>query len=127
MNPLVILSLAKLVFAAPDPCKSGSFFFFPHWWEYLATEKDKYGGCQIDFTFPQDTVQVMLALLDIMLRLAGVIAIIGIIIGSVLYMLALGNPEKLTGARRAITYALVGLAISATATAAVTYVGHALK
>ncbi len=120
---LAILATGKMFapFAAATSC-SHSFFFLPPWWEYLQLNND----CSVAFHGLGDVWLVALAVIDIMLRIAAFLAVISISIGAVEYIIAIGNPERITSARKRIVNSLVGLAIVLTATAIVTFVGKAL-
>jgi len=123
-----ILWLKGLSFfaAVGDTCtlKSHSFFFLPSWWEYLNTRVDALGECSPTFNFPSDILGVGLAVLDMLLRLAGFAAVVSIIIAGAQYIFANGTPDKAAAARRRIYNSLIGLAIALTATALVTFVGN---
>jgi type IV secretory pathway VirB2 component (pilin) len=122
MLPLVIAKLKLVYFAAASSC-SHSFFFFPDWWEYLNPQPVP-PVCSINMTFPGDLWLIGLAILDILLRLAGFIAVISIIIAGFELIRSEGNSEKATNARQRLVNSLVGLAIAAGATALVTFVGN---
>lgn len=106
-------------FASSVSC-SHNFFFLPPWWEYLKVNEK---NCSIYFQGLGDVWLVVLAVIDIMLRVAAFLAVISITIGAVEYIIAIGNPERITSARKRIVNSLIGLAIVMTATAIVTYVG----
>src|SRR3954468_11554377 len=100
------------IFAAAA-CNTGNLLgFIPHWWEYLNTNTDSLGQCAINFNFPNDILAVGLALLDILLRLAGFIAVISIIIAGIQHLFTGGNPEAAANARRRLLTALMGLLIA---------------
>jgi len=140
--PVFMLLLTVTAFAAPVPtdpgnaggtgaagngsCPSNSFFFFPPWWEYLGQDVDAFGECTPAFTFPDDIWAVGLAIIDMLLRLAGFIAVIAVIISGVRYMGASGNPEKAASARKGLYNGLIGLFIALTATAVVAFIGNTL-
>ncbi|MEX2006679.1 MAG: pilin [Candidatus Saccharimonadales bacterium] len=110
------------IFAAA--CDTKAFLgFLPHWWEYLKTEETKL-GCQINFTPPGDLWLVGLAILDMLLRLAGLAAVISIMVAGAQYIFAGGNPEKAASARKRIYNSLIGLAIALIATVVVVYIGR---
>jgi len=111
-----------------DSCKpvAHAFFFLPTWWEYLTTKIDALGECSPVFTFPGDILNVGLALLDMLLRVAGFAAVISIVIAGAQYILANGVTDKAAAARRRLYNSLIGLAIALTATALVTFVGNQL-
>jgi len=102
------------------------FFFFPPWYKYLLTAgKMDASTCAINpyFHFPGDLWLIGLAVLDMLLRLAGFLAVISIIVAGVSYMTAAGNAEKVTSARKRIVNSLVGLFIALTATGLVAFIG----
>jgi len=79
-----------------------------------------------DFHFPGDTWAVGLAIIDMLLRLAGLVAIISIIIAGVSYITAAGTVEKTASARRRIYNSLIGLALVLIASGAVAFIGNTL-
>lgn len=105
-------------------CSKPLFFIIPPWYEYLNLAPDSLGQCAPVFQPPGDIFPVALAFLDMLLRAAGFIAVVSIIVAGVQYMLALGNPEKVTNARKRITNSLIGLAIAFTATLVVSFIGR---
>lgn len=114
--------------AVGTPCTvpSHQFFFLPSWWEYLGGQIDTIGQCSPHVVFPSSIWLIALAVIDMLLRLVGFLAVLSIIIASVEYIISIGNPEKITSARKRIINALVGLAIAGTATAVVTFAGKSL-
>lgn len=123
-----IFTKAVTVFAAAPVCTipGNSFFHFPTWWEYLNVEKDPLGKCAPVFTFPGDTWAVGLAIIDILLRFAGVAAVVSIIIGGISYITAAGSADKITSARKRIINSLLGLAVVLVGAAAVSFIGSSL-
>ena len=67
-----------------------------------------------------------LAVLDILLRVAGFAAVIAIIMAGITYILAQGNSEKAGAARNALFNALIGMGIAFTASALVAFAGKYL-
>jgi len=116
------LDLIRPVFAAAT-CDN-SFFFLPNWWEYLP--KPNPPACEITFVFPGDVWLVGLAVLDMLLRLAGFVAVISIIIAGFQLQFSGGNPEKAAAARKRVLNSIYGLVIALVATAVVTYIGGRL-
>jgi Type IV secretion system pilin len=102
------------VFAA-DTC-SNSFFGFPTWYKYLTD------SCNPQLNGLNDIWLIVLALIEILLRVAVIGAIIYILVGSFKYITSRGNPEKTSGAKKTIVDALVGLVIAVTATAVVSFI-----
>jgi hypothetical protein len=114
------LFLAKFVFAA---CGQENFFFFlPTWYKYL----DFDGNCSVVFNFPDDIWLVAVALVEMLLRLAGFVAVIAIIASGVRYILSGGNPEKAASARRGIINSFIGLAVALVAAGFVAFIGNRL-
>jgi len=103
-----------------------SFFGMPHWWQYMNGVADGAGGCTPKFAFPDGIFQIGLAAINIMLHVAGFVAVIAVIVAGISYMVAIGNPEKITSARKSIQNALIGLAIAVFASQIVTFIGNKL-
>ena len=125
--------LHNLFFAAGispgDPCQMSKtkFFIIPPWWEYLSGQRDPLLQCSPAFHFPTDIWAVGLAVLDMLIRLAGFVAVVSIIIAGLQYVTATGNAEKATAARRRIINSLIGLAIASVAAATVAFIGNYFK
>lgn len=110
--------------AVSSNCDKNKFLGFPHWYEYLNV-----GGkdCQVtSFAVPGDLILVVLALIEILLRLAGLAAVVFVIIGGVQYVTSQGNPDATSKAQSTIINALIGLALAVTAIAFVSFLGHKL-
>ena len=124
LNLLPVHTVAKV----GDVCtpNSGGFFSLPHWWQYLTTQVDELGNCSPIFNFPNDIWAVALAVIDILLRVAGIVAVLSIIIAGVSYIVSAGSSEKATAARRRIQNALIGLGIVILASAVVSFIGNSL-
>jgi len=129
MLALLNLLPAPFLAKAGDACtpKGGAFFFLPHWWEYLNTKVDNIGQCAPVFNFPNDILAVGLAIIDMLLRLAGLAAVISIIIAGIGYIAAAGSADKITASRKRIQNALIGLAIVLVASAVVSFIGNSLS
>lgn len=129
MPALLNLLPAPLIAKVGDACtlKDNTFFFLPHWWKYLATQMDDIGQCSPVFHFPNDILAVGLAVIDILLRLAGLAAVISIIIAGISYITSAGSTDKITASRKRIQNALIGLAIVLVASAVVSFIGNSLK
>lgn len=120
---LSLLHLPFPLFAAP--CAKTFFFFLPPWWNYLETTSTT-AGCSIAFTPPGDIWLVGLAILDILLRVAGFVAVVSIMIAGASHVFSGGSPEKAASARKRMYNSLIGLAIALIATALVTFIGRQL-
>lgn len=120
--------------AACDPNKdnpSNPFFGFPHWWKYIHSGKgDALGACMpvLDFSKgPNEILAIVLAIIDMLLRLAGLIAVISIIIAGIGYITAAGSSDKITASRKRIVNSIIGLAVALVASAAVAFIGNRLS
>lgn len=123
----MILFLGNLssFFAVQCDLPKKLFFVLPPWWEYLEGTQE-FGACVPSFSFPNDILPVGLAIVDMLLRVAGLIAIISIIVAGVAYITAGGAVEKTASARKRIYNALIGLAIVAVAAGVVAFIGNKL-
>lgn len=111
-------------------CGTPGFFGFPRWYSYLQLQVNPLThACDIvpgSFHVPGSFVLVALALLDIALRLAGLVTIGFVIYGGIQYILSQGQPEKTAAAQSTVINALAGLAISLVAVALVSFLGSKL-
>ena len=111
-------------FGSTAVCPKTFFFFLPTWYEYLKSGADELGQCAPQFQAPNDIFPVGLAVLDMLLRLAGFIAFLSLLIAGIEYVVAAGSPEKITNARKRAINSLVGLAIAFTAALMVSFIGR---
>ena len=110
-------------------CATKGISIVPSWYKYI-DGKTVDGRCELQFTFPNDIVGILLALVEILLRVGAIVAVGFVIYGGFLYMTSRGemqgNVEKTAIARSTITNALVGLAITLFATGIVSFIGGQL-
>lgn len=131
-----VLSLAPLTASAqtganPAACKAemSGFLGFPTWYKYLSPRIEG-GECKL--SLPQDQygktdlgaaiAPVLLAIFEIILRIAGLVAVGFVIFGGFQYLTSQGEPDRIKGARSTIVNALIGLGIAVSATAIVNLV-----
>jgi hypothetical protein len=129
MMPIVFAKLGTFFFATACTLPGAGkfqFFGFPHWWKYLNGELDPLGKCAPAFSFPNDILSVGLAIIDILLRLAGIAAVISIIIAGIGYITAAGSADKITASRKRIVNSLLGLAVVLVAAATVSFIGNSI-
>jgi NAD/NADP transhydrogenase beta subunit len=69
-----------------------------------------------------DIWRVVAAVVEMLLRISGLVAIGYIVYGGIQYVISQGQPDKTKTALQTVINALVGMAISVVATAMVTYV-----
>lgn len=108
----------------------GNFLNFPTWYKYLDCDRvaDKLTP-HLDLSSPEKTAQlslVGLALIEILLRIAGIVAIGFVIYGGYQFILSQGEPERAAAARNTIINAIIGLAIAISATGIVVFVASNL-
>lgn len=111
-------------FAAVDKvsCSAGGFLGLPPWWEYLQVG----ANCTPIVVWPGGIWLIGLAILDMLLRIAGFVAVISILVSSVMYVTSAGNPDRAKAALDRIISSLVGLAIVLVAAAVVAFIGNRL-
>ena len=120
-------------------CVERTFLGLPVWYHYLndgnrmqdIVSVDQNGAtvhhCEfMNFTFPGDAALIALGLLDIALRLAGLVAVGYVVYGGFKFVTSQGDPEGIKSARQTITNALIGLVIALLATTLVAFVGTRL-
>jgi hypothetical protein len=129
---MIVEQLLKL-FAA-GPCDQHDFFGLVPWYHYLTLTpaKDANGNpyCDIGFTVlngnKSDIPLVIVAVVDDLLRIAGIVAVAYIIYGAIQYIASQGSPEQTARAQSTVINALVGLAIAIVAIVAVSFIGSSL-
>ncbi|HEV2402937.1 MAG TPA: hypothetical protein VGS08_01930 [Candidatus Saccharimonadales bacterium] len=118
-------------FAANGICNKYSFFGIPPWYEYLPNT-DFNNHCQVihfNFLNPQGAsglVLVVLAAIDILLRIVAYVAIVYTIYGGFQYIASQGQPDKTSAAQETIKNGLIGLVIAGIAVAIVAFIGSQL-
>lgn len=136
----------------PNPPNSGNastktcaeankFLGLKPWFAYLP-EGSFDSGCNIKDTVvflpgPADTSgktnqpgvlpNVILAIVDSMLRIAALVAVIFVIVGGVKYMTSQGEPAQTKQALSSIINALIGLAVAMVAALVVSFIGRSLS
>ena len=109
-----------------DPSKT--FFGLPVWYKYLKVAAVSNQACDfVNFKFPNDLGLVGLALLDDLLRIAGLVAVVYVIVGGVQYVISQGSPDNTKKAQETVLNALIGLVLAIGATAIVSFAGNSIK
>ncbi len=108
-------------------CKGGSFLGFPTWYKYLPGTTDPTTGlCSPQLNRLSDVWLILAAVIEILLRVAAIVAVIFVIYGAIAYVVSQGEPDKTGKAKSTIVNALVGLAISVMAAAIVTFISRSI-
>lgn len=106
-------------------CPTKGINFIPPWYKYL--DGTVVGGkCDVSFAFPDDIGLILLALLEMILRIGALVAVGYVIYGGFQYMLSQGEPDRTKNARNTIVNAVIGLVIATLATLIVSFVGSRL-
>lgn len=134
---MIVSSLIQSVqnFAARSPeCVNGNFFSFPTWYQYLdVTYSETTKKCEVVFELMKDgqfngdaALLVGLAVIDILIRAAALVAVGFVMYGGIRYITSQGSPDGTKQAQNTIINALAGLAIAVVAAGAVAFVGGAV-
>jgi len=119
------------IFAAGNACKQ-TFLGLVPWYQYLEYGKisDLGGACGVrSFQLlgaGSDIPLVLLAIVDDLLRISGLVAVIFVIYGGIQYATSQGNPDQAAKAQSTIINALIGLALAIVSVAIVTFIGSRL-
>ena len=124
----MITSIFTFFAAVPANCKHQFFGLVP-WYQYLNVNSN----CDItNFTiFPSnaghsDVPLVLVAIVDDLLRVAGIVAVAYVIVGAIKLITSQGNPEDMSRAQGTVINALIGLAIAIVAVGFVSFLGSKL-
>jgi ABC-type Fe3+ transport system permease subunit len=106
-------------------CKAPGLFLgiFPTWYQYIVDPST----CQPAFKSLSDVWLIVAAIIDILLRLASVVAVIFVIYGGIMFTTSQGSPDQTKQARNTVINALIGLAISVTASIFIGFLAGQIK
>jgi hypothetical protein len=117
--------------APPDSC-SNSFLGLPTWHKYLTKDSSctivgpsKQGSDQLDVA--KVATRVALAVIDILLRVGGMVAFAFIVISGFKFTLSQGNPDQEKAARETAINAVIGMVITIFAVAIVSFIGDKIS
>lgn len=109
------IAFSATSFAASCDLASGNGALpFPTWYQYLPGQEGADGQCEIrtEGLGGKVIILILMGIFDILLFLAGIIAVIMVIWGGFKMLSSSGEPQKITAARTTIINALVGLVIA---------------
>ncbi len=110
--------------AACEAADRSVFELIPTWYKYLDLDP---ATCEFNsFSIPGDIWKIALAGVEIILRIAGLVATGFVIFAGFKYVLSRGNPAEAAKARQTIIDAVIGVAISSIATVLVAFLGRIL-
>lgn len=112
---------------APSPtnasaCNKSTIPMIPTWYQYLSFDTN----CEIINPDGKAPILIMMGIFDIILFLAGFIAVIIVIWGGFKLLTSTGEPQKIAAGRTTIVNALVGLAIAIIASQIVGFIAGRL-
>lgn len=128
LSVFMFMSFSAPVLAAPQtPCDGGTFLGFPTWYKYLDGDHYKELSTNQDVCNPKmnglnDIWKIVAAVIEILLRVAGIVAIAMIVWGGISYTISQGNGDKTKDALKTIINSLIGLVIAIGATGIVNFV-----
>ena len=114
--------------AAGSKCSPGSGGLpLPTWYQYLPG-KNTAGGCQINTEGlgGKVIILILMAVFDMLMYIAGVVAVVMVIWGGFKLLTSSGEPQKIAAARTTIFNALVGLVIAIIASQIVGFIAGGL-
>ena len=127
--------IGQLFEAFAAACSAGNFFL-PTWYAYLVkagrmvTKNDAVNNvqyCDLNGKLmwkEGDLVLVALGILDIVLRIAGMVAVAFVIWGGIQYITSEGQPDKTKDAQQTIINALIGLVIAIISVSVISFIGN---
>jgi hypothetical protein len=122
----LILAMVPLSQQALAACGNPSFLGIPPWYAYLNDNGKSGTDCTPVVNQPQDILLIGLAILDILMRVAAILAVIFIIIGGIKYTTSQGSPDGTKNAKDTIVNALIGLGITIVASGVISFIARAI-
>ena len=102
-------------------CSGSSLFtILPTWYQYLPSKTVNH-HCTPTLNSITDAWLIVAAIIDILLRIAALAAIAFVIYGGILYTTSQGSPDQTSKAKSTIINALIGLALSVSASLVVAF------
>jgi ABC-type Fe3+ transport system permease subunit len=120
MNSIIILS--KILAAGCSGSAPSSLLGFPAWYQYLPTVTDIKGVCSPSLTNINDIWLIVAAVIEILLRIAALMAVGFIVYGGIQFTTSQGDPKQTNSARSTILSAVVGLVICLIAAIVISFI-----
>lgn len=123
----LLLKPVQVQAATQEACtkSAGGFLGFPTWYKYLDPTFDgNTKECKLNFDLTKDASKVLLAIFEIILRIAGLVSVGFIIFGGFTYLLSQGEPDKIKGARSTIINSFIGLVLAISASGIVNLIAR---
>ena len=118
-------------FAAACQPKGSGFLGFPTWYKYLdglpdAVSSDltgtSYQACTPVIANINDVWLILAAVIEILLRVAALLAVGYVLYGGIFYITSQGEPDRTQKARNTVLSALVGLVVAVTAASMISFI-----
>ena len=111
------------------------FELIPTWYRYLKLQDDDITNkCEVSFRLMKndkfngtDILLVGLGIIDILIRIAALVAVAFVLYGGIKYITSQGSPENTKSAQNTILNALIGLAITIIAATLVAFIGRSVN
>ena len=116
---------AITLFAAS--CTGGGFLGFPTWYAYLPGTTGPDNICSPQLTNINDIWLIAAAFIEILLRVAGLVALAFVIFGGFTFMTSQGDPGKAAQGRTTILNALAGLVVAVMAAVVVGFIAKSIS
>lgn len=125
-------ALYSLFAAGSGACADRTFLGLKPWYHYLQVTYNKATStCDVSFNAlgngkNSDILLVLLAIVDDLLILAGIVAVVYVIYAGIKYIMSQGSPDETAKAQSTLLNSLLGLALAMVAVAVVSYLGNHL-
>jgi hypothetical protein len=121
--------MSMLSFFAATDCPDRLFLGLVPWYHYLNLNS----SCQFDDSHPfallgsqSSLLLILLAVVDDLMRVAGLLAVVFVIYAGIKYITSQGDPGETAKAQSTLLNSLVGLAIAIVAIGTVSFIGNKL-
>jgi Type IV secretion system pilin len=129
------LMIASIFERFAATCSTGGFFDFPSWYKYLGSEYSTVTKrCEVKFDLMKggkfngdDVLLIGLGVIDLLIRIAAIVAVGYVIYGGIKYITSQGSPDGVKNAQNTILHAVIGVAIAIIAAAVVGFIGRELN
>jgi hypothetical protein len=126
----MLSSLISNFAATTGACADHTFLGLKPWYHYLkVTYVKATDSCDVSFNTlgngrNSDILLVLLAIVDDLLILAGIVAVVYVIYAGIKYIMSQGSPDETAKAQSTLINSLLGLALALVAVALVSYIGN---
>lgn len=107
-------------------CGGGDFLGLPKWHKYLEGEGSGV-DCSPVLNGIGDIWLIVMAIIELLLRIAAIVAVVYVVIGGFKFITSRGNPDKINSARNTLQDGLIGLVIAIIATAVVSFIARSFE